>query len=126
MGLRGSIGGEGGVRGVRRASRGTQGAIGKRKRRRRNSCGRTDKPIEGYTRGPCRPRNFIDPFLLCFVKPSLIIIILIMFVVETYNVIFFVLDVDLWLCMCGGNQQPLLIGKVLIIFVLIIWTGGIC
>ena len=49
-----------------------------------------------------------------------------MFVVETYNVIFFVLDVDLWLCMCGGNQQPLLIGKVLIIFVLIIWTGGIC
>ena len=52
--------------------------------------------------------------------------ILITFVVETRDVILFVLDVDLWLCMCGGNEQPLLIGKVLIIFVLIIWTGGIC
>ena len=90
MGLRGSIGGEGGQRG----QEGIQG---------NSRGGRTDKPIEGNTRGPCRPRNFIDPFLLCFVKPSLIIIILIMFVVENYNVIFFVLDVDLWLCMFGGN-----------------------
>ena len=85
-----------------------------------------DRPIKGSTRGPRGLKSFIDPFLLCFVKPSLIIIILIIFVVETYNVIFFVLDVDLWLCMCGENQQPFLIGLVLIMFVLIIWTGGIC
>ena len=85
-----------------------------------------DRPIKGSTRGPRGLKSFIDPFLLCFVKPSLIIMILITFVMETKDVILFVLDVDLWLCMCGGNQQPFLIGLVLIIFVLIIWTGGIC